>query len=272
MPSIAPLTTFLGFLNHPLLAHAPAKIQGFDTIGAASPSGKSGKRPWLRATVKTSHTNGSPLVDWSKVSLFFRVYRSSNDASPSASIVIRVDNHMDSSLSGLTLRLKGHQDVGIGNVAPGASAESSKIGPFSYPQPESALDIKGSLVTSECSVSVKLSLPVSMHLMPQEGLALEDVAHQLASPGWSSHSAKIEISSGISPEKVKPLLSSFLRAAEVEPGSSGPVNGTFAAQSPQGSQIRVLVKVKPDAVKVDVKCTNPQLGKALVADLKRLFL
>jgi AP-3 complex subunit delta-1 len=256
----------------PQLAHAPAKIQGFDTIGAASPSGKSGKRPWLRATVKTSHTNGSPLVDWSKVSLFFRVYRSSNDASPSASIVIRVDNHMDSSLSGLTLRLKGHQDVGIGNVAPGASAESSKIGPFSYPQPESALDIKGSLVTSECSVSVKLSLPVSMHLMPQEGLALEDVAHQLASPGWSSHSAKIEISSGISPEKVKPLLSSFLRAAEVEPGSSGPVNGTFAAQSPQGSQIRVLVKVKPDAVKVDVKCTNPQLGKALVADLKRLFL
>ena len=255
----------------PQLAPAPA-MQGFDTIGAASPSGKSGKRPWLKATIKTSHTSGSPLVDWSKVSLLFRVYRSGNDASPSVSIVFRVDNHMHSSLSGLTLQLKGHQDVGIGDVAPGATAESRKVGPFSYSQPESALDIKGSLVTSECSVAVKLPLPASMHLIPQEGLALEDVAQQLASPGWSSHSAKIEISSDISPEKVKPLLSSFLRAAEVEPGSSGPVNGTFAAHSPQGSQIRVLVKVKPDAVKVDVKSTNPQLGKALVSDLKRLVL
>jgi hypothetical protein len=177
-----------------------------------------------------------------------------------------------STLSGLILRLKDHEDIIIGNVAPGSSVESKKVGPFSYGSPESSFDMKGTLVTDECSVPVKLSLPVAMHFSPVEGLALEDVAQQLASTQWSSHSTKLEITSAIGHEKLKPLLCGFLRMAEVEPYTSGPTAGTFAGQSTSGAQVRVLVKVKKDNLKVDVKCTNPHLGKTLISDLKRLVL
>ena len=244
-----------------------------------SPSTKSSvKRPWMLANIKTSHATGSPMVDWSKVSLMFRVYRSSQDSNPAASIVVRVDNKMEmSSLNGLKLQLKGYAggDINVGDVGPDASSgESAKVGPFTYTQPDSSLEMKGTLVTAGCSVSVKFTLPASMHLSPIEGLALEDVARQLSSSEWSSHSAKLESRIGLTatPDKVKALLCNFLRAAEVEPGSSGPANGTFAAQSAHGAQVRVLVKVKTDTLKVDVKCTNPQLGKALVSDMKRLVL
>ena len=252
-------------------------LSSMATVGEvmkSPPEKQGGKRPWMRATIKASHASGSPMVDWSKVSLLFRVYRSNN----AASVVIRVDNHMEmSALSDLKLQLKGYGggDIVIGRVGPGcSSAESAKVGPFTFTQPDASLDMKGTLVTADCSVSVKLSLPASMQLTPVEGLALEDVARQLSSSEWSSNSAKLESRTGLTttPDKVKELLCSFLRAAEVEPGSSGPANGTFAAQSAQGSQVRVLVKVKTDTVKVDVKCTNPQLGKALVSDLKRLVL
>jgi hypothetical protein len=223
-----------------------------DTSAIAAPGSpeKTGKRPWLRATIKTSHSSGSPVVDWSKVQLNFRVYKSNAEAAVAASIVARVDNHMETStLSGLILRLKDHGDISIGNF-----------------------DMKGTLVTDECSVPVKLSLPVAMHFSPVEGLALEDVAQQLASTQWSSHSTKLEITSAIGHEKLKPLLCGFLRMAEVEPDTSGPTAGTFAGQSTSGAQVRILVKVKKNSLKVDVKCTNPHLGKILISDLKRLVL
>jgi hypothetical protein len=132
--------------------------------------------------------------------------------------------------------------------------------------------MKGTLVTAECNVPVKLCLPVSMLISPVEGLALEDVAQQLASSQWSSQSTKLEITSAIGREKLKPLVCSFLRMAEVEPGTSGPANGTFAGQSTSGAQIRVLVKIKKDTLKVDVKSTSPHLGKSIISDLKRLVL
>ena len=231
-----------------------------------------GKRPWLRGTIKTSHSAGPPVVDWSKVLLNFRVYKSSADGTVAASIVIRVDNCMEmSSLDGLVLRLKDHGEIGIGDVAPGSSTESKKVGPFRYGSPDSSFDMKGTLMTGECSVSVKLSLPASMNLSPIEGLSLEDVFNQLASGQWSSNTAKVGVTS-VRQEALKPMLCSFLRMAEVEAASSGPNAGTFAGQSTSGAQVRVLVKLKKASLKVDVKCTNPHLGKAIVSDLNKLVL
>jgi hypothetical protein len=254
---------------------APA-IFGMDDKPMAAPgssTSKAGKRPWMRATIKASHASGSPVVDWSKIQLLFRVYRANGDRNVAASIVARVENHMEMSmLTGLILRFKDHGDINIGDIQPGSSAESKKVGPFAYTSPDTQMEMKGTLVTPECSVSVKLSLPVSMYVSPTEGLALEDVAQQLSSGQWSSHSTKLDIAATSSPDKLKPLVASFLRMAEVEPGVSGPINGTFAGQSTSGAHIRVLVKAKKDSMKVDVKCTNPNLGKALISDLKRLVL
>ena len=246
----------------------------YDSSLLASPevaTPKPGKRPWMRATIKTSHATGSPVVNWSKVSLLFRV--SNKDVDGGASFVVRVENHMETStLSGLVLQIKGRADIHIGQVSPGSAMESGKIGPFSYPQTDDSFDLKGMLITSECSVPVKLSLPASLHLSPKLGLVLEDIAKELSTSEWSSHTAKLDILSGIAADQVKPLLSSFLRAGEVEPGSSGPWNGTFAAESSFGTQVRVLVKVKKDSVKIDVKSKSQQLGKALASDLKKLVL
>jgi AP-3 complex subunit delta-1 len=236
------------------------------------PSGKSGKRPYLRATIKLSGASGSPMVDWSKVQLSYRVYRSSGANGPAVSISVRADNNMEmSSLTDLVLRLKNVGDIPIGSVAPRSSAESSKVGPFTYPTPDSAFEMKGSLDMSGCSVPVKLTLPVSVHLSPNEGLTMEQVASELCSPEWAAHSAKIPLAARIPIEKVKAIIGNFLHLAEVEPAD--PMYGTFAGQSSStGTPVRVLVKVKPDIVKVDVKSGNVLLGKALVSELKKLVL
>ena len=252
---------------------APPPATPMPSSMPSTPTPKSSKRPWMRATIKISHASGSPVVDWSKVQLCFRIYRSSNDSPVSASISCRVDNHMEmSSLTGLILRLKDATDVHIGNVAPNSSVECAKIGPLPYANPDYPLELKGTLVTPECNVPVKLHLPVTVHLSPIEGLSLDDVHQQLSSATWYSNSAKVPISKTTSHDKLKPLVGNFLRMAEVEPSVGGPLVGTFAGQSVTGAQVRVMVKAKNDNLKVDVKCTNNELGKAIASDIKRLVL
>lgn len=238
----------------------------------SSASLKAGKRPYLRATIKPSSASGSPVVDWSKVQLSYRAYRSQGDSGLAASITVRADNSMDtSSLSGLVLRLNGYGDIPIGDVAPHTAVESSKVGPFAYSSPDGAVDMKGTLITSECSVPVKLILPASMYISPTTGLTMERVASELASSQWASHSAKIALSSGVPPEKVKSIIANFLHMAEIEP--SDPMHGTFAGRSSStGTLVRVLIKVKSDSVKVDVKSGTVNFGKALVSELKKLVL
>lgn len=227
--------------------------------------------PWIRASIKASHATGSPVVDWAKVQMNFQVYKAKSDIGPS--ILIRVENRMETSiLKSLVLRLKDHGDLSIGDVAPGSSGQTTRIGPFSNIAVDSALEMKGSLITSECSVPVKVTVPVSVHFSPVLGLKLEDVAQEFSSSQWSSNTAKIDIRTTGRVEKIKTILGTFLFMEEVEPGSSGPLHGTFAGKSSSGAQIRLLVKVKQSGVKVDVKCNNPALGKALSSDLKRLIL
>jgi AP-3 complex subunit delta-1 len=262
----------LGLTDSPPVVSLPTPAPSvFDSNTSAlansePPSLAGGKEPWIRASIKTSHARGSPVVDWTKVHLSFRVYLS---PSGSTLLIFRVENHMETSmLKGLVLRLRDHADISLGDVPPRVSIESAKSGPFSVNTPE----LKGSLVTPECTVPLKFSLPVSTNFNPVKGLRLEDVAQQLSSAQWSSNTAKIELTGAAKLEIIKPILCKFLSMEEVEPQSSGPLSGTFAGQSSDGAQIRVLVKVKQSSVKIDVKCTNPVLGKALCSDLKRLVL
>lgn len=264
----------------PAITNGPSDaFGGFSALMTAPPScapidssGSSGKRPWIRGTIKASHASGSPMVNWSKVQLMFRVYKSSGSGVAGATLVLKVSNYTDTSaLTNLTLNLKDFGNVAIGSVTPGSSAESGKIGPFSYPITDKPLELKGTLSTSDCQVPVKLHLPVSMHFSPTEGLALEDVSAQLASPNWFAVSAKLPVTRGY--ENVKSILSSFLRLAEVEPQLSGPSSGTFAGQSVgSGAQVRLLAKIKTDKLKIDLKVTNAHLAEDIISDLKRLVL
>jgi len=237
-----------------------------------SSSQKSGKKPYLRATIKSSSAAGSPSVDWSKVQLSYRVSRSQVEGNMAVSIVVRVQNDMDTStLSGLVLQLKNFGDIPIGDVAPHSSTESSKIGPFSYPSPDVSLDVKGKLATQDSSVTIKLTLPVSVHISPpEEGLTMDHVASELASSQWASHSTKIVHDSNIAPEKIKRKVCTFLHMIEIEP--SDPSCGTLAGRTSTGVPVRVLIKVKKDTVKIDIKSGSVDLGKTLVSDLKKLII
>jgi hypothetical protein len=245
---------------------------GMDIIGVTAapqpPKASKGKRAWMKASIKASHAEGSPVVDWSKVALHYRVY-SKQDGS--ASVTWRVENHMDTTaLKNVTLKLKGYDDVDMGSIDPGQSVESPKAGVFTYDKSESSMDMKGSLVTPECKVAIKMTLPATHFLKPRPGLSHEDVMSELSSSQWSSHSVKLV--SVATPAKAKSLLCSFLHATEVE-GSPTPTVGTLAAQSLAGARVFVLVKIKDDMTgKVDLKCSDEALGKALAADIKKLIV
>jgi AP-3 complex subunit delta-1 len=278
---------FLGMTApSPTLAPVPALGGGSHMFGSPSltmpstglinqppTSGKVGKRPYLRAAIKSTPGNVSSAVDWSKVRLSYRVYRVNGPTGIAASLALRVDNTIETrSLLGVVLQIGSYGDIPIGDVAPNSSVESSKVGPFPYIAPDEPLDLKGTLITTDGRVTFKLSLPASMYLSPTEGLTMDHVASELASPQWSSHSAKITLTAGIPLGKIKSIIGNFLHMSEIEPNID-PMHGTFAGQSTAtGTPVRVLVKIKTDAVKVDVKSGNVNFGKAIVSELKKLVL
>jgi AP-3 complex subunit delta-1 len=254
---------------------------GSDIFGAANQrsnaqsipsSRKIGKKPYLRATIKPSSASGSPSVDWSKVELSYRASRSKGEGNTGVSMVVRVQNGMGTSaLSGLMLQLKNYGDIPIGDIAPHSSLESSKIGPFSYPSLDVPLEVKGKLTTRDSSVTIKLALPISVYTSPPGvGLTMDQVASELASSQWASHSTKIAHDSSTSPEKIKQKICAFLNMVEVEPAN--PSFGTLAGRSSTGVPIRALVKVRTDDVKVDIKCGSVALGKAITSELKKLII
>ena len=254
---------------------------GSDIFGAANqrsndqyiPSPrKSGKRPYLKATIKPSSASEPASVDWSKVELSYRVSRSKGEGNTGVSMVVRVQYGTGTSaLSGVVLQLKNYGDFPIGDIAPHSSVESSKIGPFSYPSLDVPLEIKGKLTTRDSSVTIKLALPISVHTSPPGvGLTMDQVASELASSQWASHSTKIAHDSSTAPEKIKQKVCAFLNMVEIEP--TDPSFGTLAGRSSTGVPIRALVKVRTDDVKVDLKCGSVALGKAISSELKKLII
>jgi AP-3 complex subunit delta-1 len=241
-----------------------------NNIQLSSLTGKRGLVPYLRGTIKSSSASGSLSVDWSKVQLSYRVSQSHVEGS--VSIVVRVENSTETNtLSGLVLQLKRHGDTFIGDVAPRSSIESSEVGPFSYSAQDAALEIKGKFITPDSSVSIKLILPVSVHISPpREMLSMDHVASELTSSQWASHSVKIALGPGTQLGRIKDVVCTFLHMIEIEPND--PMCGTLAGQSSTGIPVRVLIKVKKDNVKIDIKSGSVELGKALVSELKRLIL
>lgn len=240
---------------------------GMSAVMEAPSKPSKSKRAWLRATIKTSRAEGSPVVDWTKVNLTYRVH-SKKDGS--ATIAFRVENLMDTTpLHNVVLKLKSQADIIIGNVEPHQSIESQKSGPMTYGQSEASVDLKGSLVTPECMVPIRVSLPTTHFLSPLPGLTQDNIMSELSLSQWSSHSAKLL---GIeNPSTVKSLLCSFLHAVEVE-GVSSPLMGTLAAQSQAGSKVFFLVKISDSTAKVDLKSKNDTLCKSLASDLKKLVV
>uniref|UniRef100_A0A7S2N3C9 AP-3 complex subunit delta Mu C-terminal domain-containing protein n=1 Tax=Helicotheca tamesis TaxID=374047 RepID=A0A7S2N3C9_9STRA len=168
-----------------------------------------------------------------------------------------------------TVSLGDHVDIG------NAVESHGKIGPFTYSGGSLSLEVKGSLLVSGWSVPIKITLPATMRLIPVSGLTQDIVMGELSSRRWESHSAKVEVTSGLETAKAKSILGTFLRAEEVEGGSTG--HGTFASQSVEGAQVRALIKVKESAgvastIKVDVKCTDGHLCKSLISDVKKIFV
>jgi len=236
-----------------------------------SPRKKSGKKTYLRGTIKASSASGSPSVDWTKIDLSYRVSRSKSENN-GVSMVVRVQNSMDTStMSGVVLELKNYGDFPLGDVAPKSTIESSKIGPFLYPTLEAPLKLEGKLKTRDSSVTMKIALPVSVfNSPPRVPLTMDQVATEIQSSPWSSHSTKIPYDSSTAPERIKQKLCSFLNMVEIEPANLQ--FGTLAGVSSQGVQIRALVKIRTEDVKVDLKCGNAALGKALSSELKKLII
>ena len=270
----------LGLSNSvPQASPAPSQNAGNDifamsmqnnNISQSSASKKSGKKAYLRGTIKASSATGSPSVDWSKIELSYRVSRSKSD-NTAVSLVVRVQNNMAATLSGLVLELKNYGDFPIGDAAPSSSVESSKIGPFSYASSDSPLELKGKLKTSDSNVTMKMALPISVYNSPADpGLTMDRVASELASSQWASHSTKIAHDSSNAPEKIKQKVCAFLNMVEIEPAD--PSFGTLAGISSTGVQIRALVKVRADDVKIDIKSGNVALGKVISSELKKLII
>lgn len=57
---------------------------------------------------------------------------------------------------------------------------------------------------------------------------------------------------------------------EIEPND--PLCGTLAGRSSTGIPVRILIKVKKDTVKIDIKSGSVALGKTLASELKRFIL
>jgi AP-3 complex subunit delta-1 len=256
----------------PAMASATSQFADMSISAAPAPSKKGGKKSWMKASLKIGSASGSPMVDWNQVYVFYKVTPQTQGLDGvSATINLRVQNDMPSaSINNLTVTFKKQGQFTLGTIAANDSEEAKKIGPFSYDQFDAAMDLKGTLSTSEnCSIPIKITLPASLHLTPTMGLTLESVMAELSSQQFASTTAKVELSK-LDASKVKPLLASFFCAAEVD--NSGPLVGTLAAQSHQGAKVRVLVKVKDSSVKIDIKSTNAALCKALAADVKKLVL
>jgi hypothetical protein len=231
---------------------------------------KSSRKMWMKAALKTGSSDGPHLVDWNQVSLYYKLeHVSHGEQGVSVSVSVRVQNDMaTAALNNLTLVFKSYGQFSLGTVGTRDSVEVKKLGPFAYDQIESSKELKGHLCTDGMNVPIKITLPASLYLIPTTGLTLETVMADLSNQHFTSASVKLELQK-LGAAKVKPLLTSFFCASEVE-SNSGNLVATLAAQSRQGEKVRILIKIKESTVKIDIKSTNHTLCQALAADVKKL--
>lgn len=225
---------------------------------------------WIKANLKSSTED---LL--SKATVMFQCYDRKVGNEMSVFLIFRVTNESAVPLTEVSLDLKQVGMVKIGTVAPGSSSDSAKVGPFTYSSIDSAEEVKGTFHALSRNCVIKLQLPVSFHMMPEPNLTLDQVAQELATGNWHSHSVKIEFISKTQrePFHVKNLLRQYLHAADVLGSDVKPANGTYAARSANNTdRLRILIKVKEKNVKIDIKSTSSTIAKAISSDLKRIIL
>lgn len=231
---------------------------------------------WMKASVKHSKSGSTNSFDTSAVSIHFKVFSASDGhgQGPEVMIVVRVLNTSFDVLKNTMLHVSEENSIALGDVAANASVISDRIGPFSYQAIDAAFDLRGSISCSGALLSIKFSMPVSIHLVPWNGLNLEDVSNALSDGGMDSRSAKFTFSPSAEQATIKSILMGHLHAVEIDAGGAGAsaTTGTFAAQSRGGVRLLMLLKIKEGVVKVDLKCSHPGFGKLLASELKSLIL
>lgn len=216
--------------------------------------------PWMKASIK-----GAEVLN---LLVAYRVLRDKK-VEFGARIIFQARNLKSAPIDNVTLDIAALGSVQLGSLGPEASKESETFN-LAFPDPNKSVTLKGTISSSNGNASVKLSLSVSIFLEPEQ-ISLEELAQELSSPQWFSHSAKISFVSGTLPATIKDCLSSFLNTTEIQGGSRGDVL-TFACRSSTGMKVRLMAKIKSDSVKVDVKSTNESFGSFLASDIKRLQL
>ena len=251
---------------------APAAPQ--QNVGLVEPSKGSNKskKLWMKLPIKTEKALGSP-VDWSQVRISTRVYHT---GPASVMLKLRLENQQSGApLNNLSLHVGDSNPVHLGSAAPSSSTETSKFGPFALTKADQSQELKATMRWADNgSVPMKLIIPASMHLSPQDGLSLDSVANELASEPFVSSSAKVAISSrkGIDIEAVKKAIGGFLNAGNVAESSPNPMAATLAATSSTGAKVRILLKLKSTSLlKVDFRCTNQSLADSLASDMKKVI-
>jgi hypothetical protein len=68
------------------------------------------------------------------------------------------------------------------------------------------------------------------------------------------------------------VITHFFHAAQVTGSASTPATETLAARSTKGAKVRILVKIKENFVKLDIKSTDDALARHLCADVKHCVL
>jgi len=247
-----------------------------------------GKKLWQRGSIKVSHvsqthliTSGRPL-DWSLIELHFKTVLCGNDNSepPAATLSLKIINNMPEEILqnvNLTLDKEEAGAVVLGDVKPGAVVESPvHAGPFPYGADGSVPEVRGIILASGWSLPFKVVMPSTPYLNPMAGLTQDWVLDELSSGRqyWVSYSVRLIIEAKTNIKKVKGRITSFLKADEVTGSGGDDLSGTVAAEAfPRiGVKVLALIKVKKGIAKVDLKCTDAKLGKALVSDLKKLIL
>ncbi len=227
---------------------------------------------WQEATIKISKATGSnATLNWEDLKILYRI---KPDGGSQAFVTFKVLNTGSQSLHDVAINLKdGNHNVTLENVEPEGSVESRKVGPIQLDLNGFNTEIKGSFAIAGCTAPIKISIATcTFSLVPMNGLTQESVGGLLSSGDWSSSSAKIQCSGTLSSEKTKNILKSFLQAEEVDTGSDG-LNGIFACQHSNGSKVLSLLKTSGEnTIKIDVKSTDKDLGKAISSAMKRVML
>jgi len=260
-------------LQTPTLA---PQIPDFTSPAQSAPSvfsQETGNSPWINASVKLSkNLKAAPNVDLSSVSVQFKVARATQTHGTAAMTKVRVANTSTVALRNVSISIGG-VFLSFGDIKPSVFQESHEFGPVSYGEVDVGCDLKGTFAVSDCSLSVKLCMPVSLYLSPWNGLTLEDVSNSLSSPSLDSRSITIKFPASTHPQSIKHILLSYLHAAEVNAdGADSLATCALAAQSLGGVRLLVLLKVKQGVAKIDLKSTHRGFSKALASDLKKIIL